>query len=115
MLDTGCCGTDLKQDVISKWGVFSLVIPLFYLTLIPGLILKALGLKKNFFWKLFSSSWKLTQQVQVFPKLKCELSAKLHSLSPFLAGISFKTFALVYFSLLWVIIIFLVRLGLGVF
>jgi len=118
MFDTGCCGADLRQEVISKWGVFSLAIPLFYFTIILFIIIWPLGQIITFFGKytilirkLLEANWMAIQRVQLLPKLKCNLSGFLYQASAWFAGQTFKLFNFCIFSFLWIFLIVVIKLS----
>jgi hypothetical protein len=121
MFDTGCCGANLKQNIISKWGVFSMAVPLFYLSLLFFLILWPIGLiirsfNENSEWlrRLVKANWNVIQRVQFLSKLKCQVSGTLYKLYPKLSGQFFKSFNLLFFSFLWVSLIAFFRIGVEV-
>ena len=112
MFDTGCCGANLKQDVISKWGVFSLSIPLFYIMLCFYIILWPFSLitspLTNFSHKMkiiMMANWKLAQKVQFMPKLKCQISSYFYSFTPRLSGSIFKIFNISAFTFIWILLV----------
>ena len=122
MFDTGCCGSGLKQNVISKWGVFSLAVPLFYISLFIfiftwpiGVLIRSLKKKNTLSKNIAIANWVVIQKVQFLSRLKCNLSGGLYQFFPRLSGQVFKVFNIFTFSCLWLVLIISFKFGVGAF
>ncbi len=110
MLDTGCCGTNLRTNKISYIGYLTFAFPsLVVLSIIyPALFLgpRSLRVKVRV---IITGLFNVSKKMVVFPKLKLGISTSLYPLSPSLSGLAFKTFNLFTVFLCWGLM-----LGLGV-
>ncbi len=112
MLDTGCCGTNLRTNTISFWGYFTFAFPLLLIIsiLYPIVIILPKETKRKAYI-ILRSLYDMSKRIVILPKVKLFFSTRLYKLSPVLSGFTFRNFNLFFVCILW---LFLVALVIGV-
>lgn len=108
--DKECCGASFEKNHISLLGLITFCVPLFYISSILVIILFPLQLlfktAYRFSIQLYHANTRLIQSKNILSRTKCEWSGKLFTLSPFIAGIFYKTFNFIILHSIIFIILF---------
>lgn len=100
---TGCCGADFRSDKVTITGLWTLSVPLVYLSA-PAAVLGPLlgeGWARRLIRVLLTANLDLIRQATVIPGLRCSLAGRLYAVSPRLSGFSYRYFNLVVLTLPW--------------
>ncbi len=106
MLDTGCCGTNLRTNTISFWGYFTLAYPLLIIMVILYPLLMILPKEtKTKGSIILRSLYDMSKRMIILPKVKLFFSTNLYKVSPGVSGFTFRNFNLFFVSLIWFFLI----------
>ncbi|MAF77303.1 MAG: hypothetical protein CME60_04020 [Halobacteriovoraceae bacterium] len=109
MLDTGCCGTNLRNDRISFWGYFTLAFPALIVLSVMYPLSFLIGSERRGKWKtIVVSLYEMSKRIILVPKLKLFISTKIYLISPVLSGFTFKLFNLFWMMSMWFLLAWIV-------
>ncbi|MFH2203257.1 MAG: hypothetical protein ABIJ96_09105 [Elusimicrobiota bacterium] len=107
VFETGCCGADFRSERVTFTGLWTLSVPLIYLTA-PASALGPLlgrGRTRRFIDILLRANMDLIRRATLIPGLRCALAGALYPLSPRLSGFAYKHFNFTLLSLLWAVVL----------
>lgn len=107
MLDTGCCGTNLRTNKISFLGYLTFAFPSLIVLLLtyPFLLLGPMAFRQKVL-VIISGLFNVSKKMILLPKLKLLISTALYHLSPQLSGMAYKGFNIFAVFICWSIFIF---------
>ncbi len=100
---TGCCGADFRNDKVTITGLWTLSVPLVYLSAPAAALGPILGEGggRRLFRVLLTANLDLIRQATLIPGLRCELAGKLYAVSPRLSGLAYRYFNLAVLTVPW--------------
>jgi len=98
---TGCCGADFRNDRVTVTGLWTLSVPLVYLSIPAAVLPLGEGRVRRIFRVLLTANLDLIRQATLIPGLRCELSGKLYAVSPRLSGLAYRYFNLAALTIPW--------------
>lgn len=113
MTDTGCCGSNFRENSASILGLMTLSLPVIILSLLLISILSVVGVLSSNIRRLkfkisviLKANLNLIHLAPLTSKARCVFAGKIFSSSPRFSGIIYRYFNIALLLLLWFGVVF---------